>query len=363
MEKRTKVFLIIAIICVCSAFKGWNAVRAESEQASSIAMKDGIEVNTGEAGILVIQNEQDMGTLELICDHERQMVSCDYSELELPLEHTCIMIVHPHTGFTVESVLINGESWEGRDDVYRIGMSEALTTVQISYRKSADQNFLSDGNSSRWTTTPAGVCENSTKSEGPDKIARNPSGSNTRNSVSAISYDVKVTYLDGREDSDITGNEKDDANDKAAVNGKDDMNDKPAAKEQDIPEIEEEHAEDERITPNDEEIEGSSVISADVPILANEYGEAAKTPEVRVQTTGFSGENLASEEKKLQEVSVKKAVGEVSAQEKRHSLDFDDVGEEKTVQTIKTKSVQIISILPLYLFLSCCMIIVRLVKS
>lgn len=353
MGIKVKVFLTFAIICICSAWGRWNTACAENEEPVVI---EGIAAS----GILVLEHDRNEGTLEVVYGGERTMVSCDYSELEVPMDQTCILVVHPHAGFEIENVLANGESLKGQDEVYYIYMAEEFMAVDVNYKKTAVQNNYSDNRTESTLEMVQGASKDYTKAEGPARIQRNPAGSNSGNSVSAISYDVKVIYLDGRdnpangepivEEVEHSDSDQDEAVDgKTTVVGKD--NNPVTFKEKNQEELSKEHTENVKkgLIPKNENAD-REIESQIQSIISSSSGFESKDQRFLSQN-----DNYPKDQYRLGQIVTVKENGSLE----EISEVFNE--REKTTQTIKTKSVQIISILPLYLFLSCCMIVVRLV--
>lgn len=201
MNRKILKHFVLAAMCITGmAVWGKAVYAAEAEHGlENVLPQENVSM-----GVLVVENDGNLGVVDVYCDSMLQSVSCDYSELEVPFNAECKLEIHPLSGYEVESVLINDVLAENQDGKYVVSLEDGFVMVKVKYKAASNAGLTED--------------EEKTEPERGNKVS-NPTyerGEAPRGetSVSAISYDVKVTYLkiDSAEESVTPGNESEGAN-------------------------------------------------------------------------------------------------------------------------------------------------------
>ncbi len=193
-RKILKQFVLAAMCVTGMAVWGKAVYAAEAEYG----LEDALPQENVAMGVLVVENDGNLGIVDVYCDSMLQSVSCDYSELEVPSNAECKLEIHPFSGYEVESVLINDILAENRDGKYVVSLKDGFVMVKVKYKAAANAGLPEDNEKTEQ--------ESGNKVCNPTYEKGEASGGET--SVSAISYDVKVTYLkiDSTEESVNPGN-------------------------------------------------------------------------------------------------------------------------------------------------------------
>ena len=176
-------FIYAVIYIIGMTFPGEMAYAAETEQISEDAAQQEVEPT----GVLVVENDGSFGIVDVYYDDKRQVVSCDYSELEIPVEAMCVLEVCPFSGYEVEMVTVNGKIIESQDGKYCVLLEDGFIMVAVKYKKVDRSDSKGDSSNQLGRKDEEHVSNQVYENDGSDK---------GQSSVSAISYNVKVTYLE-----------------------------------------------------------------------------------------------------------------------------------------------------------------------
>lgn len=278
-----------------------------------------------------MDNQGNFGSVDLFYMDNHDIIQCDYSEYEIPMGVLCRLEIHPLSGYQVDFVKVNQNQINPENEVYEILMTESFTEISIGYVQSEEM-------------------QSSTRNE-VFKDSRVPDSG--KNSVSAISHEVKVTYLNEEKEAPVSEENTVDVSGNAAVQA----------------------GEPERV---------DEIISEEIPVNeeVSKFGESAekeleekKMAEKEPAEKKQSAEETDSKKPVVleQENKVEEAEEETEEMEETAAAEFQDLLPEieeesskisaKETTQIKKKSVLNISNLPLYLVAVCCILIVRYMKK
>lgn len=278
-----------------------------------------------EYGVLVVENLEGMGTVDVICEDMRDVFSYDYYELLIPLGKEVLIAIKPYPVYKIKSVSFGKRILKGSRGVYSIVVTEPFMTVGITYKAASNSSNGSDNNESGESTE--------------NKVHGSESSSGNKDSVSSISYDVEVTYLDTDDDKVVD-----------IPNAREEVSGIPVEKPDSDNEIS-------YMADSEEEMLGDAAGTEPVTAYETEppsMEEKDTAMPVR-NTEGIKSEDTDAKTEKDdlimpsndRTVSARKQIPENVNQE------FDNSGNQEE------KSVLILSNFPLYLFLVCCMILVK----
>lgn len=330
MRKGMKKYLAVIAVGVLALGMKPNQTMAQDLTETMEQEKEDISTEEqAENGIVVLDNQGNFGIVDLFYMDMHDTIQCDYSEYEIPMGALCRLEIHPLSGYQVDFVKVNQNQVNSENGVYEILMTESFTEISIGYIQAEEM-------------------QNSTRNE-LFKEGRIPDSG--KNSVSAISHEVKVTYLNEEKEASASEENSVDVSEAAAVQ-----------------------------TGGPERVD--EIVSEELPVNeeVSKFGESAeKEPEETKTVEKESAEKKSSaeetdgkktEDKKQavleQENKVKEEEEETEAQFQALSSEIEETSSkipEKEITQIKKKSVLNISNLPLYLLAVCCIVIVRYMKK
>ncbi|MDO5390898.1 MAG: hypothetical protein Q4F24_07395 [Eubacteriales bacterium] len=332
-----KKYLAVMAVGVLALGMKPNQIMAQDLTETMEQEKEDISTEEqAENGIVVLDNQGNFGIVDLFYMDNHDTIQCDYSEYEIPMGALCRLEIHPLSGYQVDFVKVNQNQINSENGVYEILMTESFTEISIGYIQAEEM-------------------QNSTRNE-LFKDSRIPDSG--KNSVSAISDEVKVTYLNEEKEASVSEENTVDVLENAAVQ-----------------------------TGGPERVD--EIISEEMPVNeeVSKFGESAeKEPEEKKtvekepaekksSAEGTDGKRTEDEKPAVleQENKVKEAEEETEEMEKTAEAQFRALSSEieetsskipeKEITQIKKKSVLNISYLPLYLLAVCCIIIVRYMKK
>lgn len=337
MKKRTKKYLAVMALSILAT--GMKPDRIMAQELAETMEQEKEDISTAEQvenGIVVLENQGNFGSVDLIYTDNHYTIKCDYSEYEIPMGALCRLEIHPLLGYQVDFVKVNQNPISLENEVYEILMQESFTEISIGYAQTEEMQSST-------------VNETFQDNRIPD------SG---KNSVSAVSHEVKVIYLNTEEK---TNEEK--------INVIPEENtveetENVVAQTEETEGVEENLAEgmpaneeardfeEENQESTDEEPAKEELTEKKQNILETESRKTEDKKPVILEK-----EDKAEEETEMQESVETKASDSAPGNEQK----FSKITENETCQ-IKKKSFLNISNFPLYLMIICCILLVRYKK-
>lgn len=263
-----------------------------------------------ENGILVLENRGNCAAIELRYADNHYTVQCDYSEYEIPMGTLFQLEIHPHFGYQVDFVEVNQNLVSPENGIYEILMQEGFTEISVGYVEKEDR-------------------KNSTVNE---IFKDNRITNSGKDSVSAISREITVTYLNGEEDQPVCG--------------------------ESIAEVSEDDVVQIAESENVEEI-----LPEEISVNGEENGSFEKVEEQELPEAEQKNEEIESEQpdvlKREKEPKINKNTSEkTSYTTPENDKKSNEIPAETTVEIKKKSSLNILNF-PLYLCIICCILVVR----
>lgn len=178
MKKKMKKYLaIMAFGVLMTGMKPDNIMAQDLAETVEQEKEDISTADQVENGIVILENRGNFGSVDLAYADNHYTIKCDYSEYEIPMGTLCRLEIHPLSGYQVDFVKVNQNPISLENEVYEILMQESFTEISIGYVQTEEMQSST-------------VNETFQDNRIPD------SG---KNSVSAVSHEVKVTYLNAEE--------------------------------------------------------------------------------------------------------------------------------------------------------------------
>ena len=178
MKKKMKKYLaIMAFGVLMTGMKPDNIMAQDLAETVEQEKEDISTADQVENGIVILENRGNFGSVDLTYADNHYTIKCDYSEYEIPMGTLCRLEIHPLSGYQVDFVKVNQNPISLENEVYEILMQESFTEISIGYVQTEKMQSST-------------VNETFQDNRIPD------SG---KNSVSAVSHEVKVTYLNAEE--------------------------------------------------------------------------------------------------------------------------------------------------------------------
>lgn len=178
MRKKMKKYLaIMAFGVLMTGMKPDNIMAQDLAETVEQEKEDISIADQVENGIVILENRGNFGSVDLTYADNHYTIKCDYSEYEIPMGTLCRLEIHPLSGYQVDFVKVNQNPISLENEVYEILMQESFTEISIGYVQTEKMQSST-------------VNETFQDNRIPD------SG---KNSVSAVSHEVKVTYLNAEE--------------------------------------------------------------------------------------------------------------------------------------------------------------------
>ena len=178
MKKKMKKYLaIMAFGVLMTGMKPDNIMAQDLAETVEQETEDISTADQVENGIVILENRGNFGSVDLTYADNHYTIKCDYSEYEIPMGTLCRLEIHPLSGYQVDFVKVNQNPISLENEVYEILMQESFTEISIGYVQTEEMQSST-------------VNETFQDNRIPD------SG---KNSVSAVSHEVKVTYLNAEE--------------------------------------------------------------------------------------------------------------------------------------------------------------------
>lgn len=299
----------------------------------SVPVKGGEVEEEKEQSILVIENSAKDGRVELLYEGELYYVNSDYFELEVTQDSDLLLRIIPKPRKSVENIVANDVEIPSENGVCTLKMKEEFLFLTVSYcevkTSEADEgSSLVSDNQEYYSAAVAGRDENY---------------------VSDITYDVTVTYLNGdaEQEEQVAGN--------------------IAEKEQSLlPEVESFY-ENEDIKGAESNYDGEETLTVLVEEEAAELSISDEITKTVEETEEIISEPLVENNtNKIPVDNGEKAVVTKGKEAKTAlSKNIDEVRSKPVVKTeenlegIGRKSILFLSNLPLYLFVVCCMMLLK----
>ena len=181
MRKKMKKYLaIMAFGVLMTGMKPDNIMAQDLAETAETVEQEKEDISIAdqvENGIVILENRGNFGSVDLTYADNHYTIKCDYSEYEIPMGTLCRLEIHPLSGYQVDFVKVNQNPISLENEVYEILMQESFTEISIGYVQTEKMQSST-------------VNETFQDNRIPD------SG---KNSVSAVSHEVKVTYLNAEE--------------------------------------------------------------------------------------------------------------------------------------------------------------------
>lgn len=178
MKKKMKKYLaIMAFGVLMTGMKPDNIMAQDLAETVEQEKEDISTADQVENGIVILENRGNFGSVDLTYADNHYTIKCDYSEYEIPMGTLCRLEIYPLSGYQVDFVKVNQNPISLENEVYEILMQESFTEISIGYVQTEEMQSST-------------VNETFQDNRIPD------SG---KNSVSAVSHEVKVTYLNAEE--------------------------------------------------------------------------------------------------------------------------------------------------------------------
>ena len=181
MRKKMKKYLaIMAFGVLMTGMKPDNIMAQDLAETAETVEQEKEDISIAdqvENGIVILENRGNFGSVDLTYADNHYTIKCDYSEYEIPMGTLCRLEIHPLSGYQVDFVKVNQNPISLENEVYEILMQESFTEISIGYVQTEEMQSST-------------VNETFQDNRIPD------SG---KNSVSAVSHEVKVTYLNAEE--------------------------------------------------------------------------------------------------------------------------------------------------------------------
>lgn len=333
MKKKMKKYLaIMAFGVLMTGMKPDNIMAQDLAETVEQEKEDISTADQVENGIVILENRGNFGSVDLTYADNHYTIKCDYSEYEIPMGTLCRLEIHPLSGYQVNFVKVNQNPISLENEVYEILMQESFTEISIGYVQTEEMQSST-------------VNETFQDNRIPD------SG---KNSVSAVSHEVKVTYLNAEEK---TNEEK--------INVIPEENtveetENVVAQTEETENIDEGLAEG---MPANEEARDFEKTEDEEPVeekLTEKKQNIVETESKKTENKKpviLELEDKVEEEAQMQE-SVKTKASYIAPGNERK---FSKISTNEMSQ-IKKKSFLNISKLPLYLLIICCILLVRYKK-
>ena len=333
MKKKMKKYLaIMAFGVLMTGMKPDNIMAQDLAETVEQEKEDISTADQVENGIVILENRGNFGSVDLTYADNHYTIKCDYSEYEIPMGTLCRLEIHPLSGYQVDFVKVNQNPISLENEVYEILMQESFTEISIGYVQTEEMQSST-------------VNETFQDNRIPD------SG---KNSVSAVSHEVKVTYLNAEEK---TNEEK--------INVIPEENtveetENVVAQTEETENIDEGLAEG---MPANEEAREFEKTEDEEPVeeeLTEKKQNVVETESKKTENKKpviLELEDKVEEEAQMQE-SVKTKASYIAPGNERK---FSKISTNEMSQ-IKKKSFLNISKLPLYLLIICCILLVRYKK-
>lgn len=333
MRKKMKKYLaIMAFGVLMTGMKPDNIMAQDLAETVEQEKEDISIADQVENGIVILENRGNFGSVDLTYADNHYTIKCDYSEYEIPMGTLCRLEIHPLSGYQVDFVKVNQNPISLENEVYEILMQESFTEISIGYVQTEKMQSST-------------VNETFQDNRIPD------SG---KNSVSAVSHEVKVTYLNAEEK---TNEEK--INVIPEENTVEEI-ENVVAQTEETENIDEGLAEG---MPANEEAREFEKTEDEEPVeekLTEKKQNVVETESKKTENKKpviLELEDKVEEEAQMQE-SVKTKASYIAPGNERK---FSKIPENETNQ-IKKKSFLNISNLLLYLMIICCILLVRYKK-
>lgn len=319
MNRKMRKVCVRILLCVILSGCAENicVYAAEEEVSNTPVPSDGQEY-----GILVIECINGGGVIELSSGDFTATSNCDYYEVEVPMEKEIIITVHPKPIYEVGRVRFGNSILKPEDGRYRVIMMKPFMTLSLTYKAASNDNSGNDGSSA---------------SESVDnKVHHSDSSLEQEESVSSISYDVEVRYLETA-DGEVTdiASASENSSDVMVLNA-------------DVQEVSAYMADDEDLDNNTADTE--AVYATDVIPVE----ETDLEPLEKISESIESADTDVEMEK--EDIILVSASGAAAGQERILVNSKEEFGGSLNAEE---KSVLILSNFPLYLVLVCCMILVK----
>lgn len=178
MKKKMKKYLaIMAFGVLMTGMKPDNIMAQDLAETVEQEKEDISTADQVENGIVILENRGNFGSVDLTYADNHYTIKCDYSEYEIPMGTLCRLEIHPLSGYQVDFVKVNQNPISLENEVYEILMQESFTEISIGYVQTEEM-------------------QSSTVNE---TFQDNRIPNSGKNSVSAVSHEVKVTYLNAEE--------------------------------------------------------------------------------------------------------------------------------------------------------------------
>lgn len=333
MKKKMKKYLaIMAFGVLMTGMKLDNIMAQDLAETVEQEKEDISTADQVENGIVILENRGNFGSVDLTYADNHYTIKCDYSEYEIPMGTLCRLEIHPLSGYQVDFVKVNQNPISLENEVYEILMQESFTEISIGYVQTEEMQSST-------------VNETFQDNRIPD------SG---KNSVSAVSHEVKVTYLNAEEK---TNEEKIDV---IPEENTVEETENVVAQTEETENIDEGLAEG---MPANEEAREFEKTEDEEPVeeeLTEKKQNVVETESKKTENKKpviLELEDKVEEEAQMQE-SVKTKASYIAPGNERK---FSKISTNETSQ-IKKKSFLNISNLLLYLMIICCILLVRYKK-
>lgn len=336
MRKKMKKYLaIMAFGVLMTGMKPDNIMAQDLAETAETVEQEKEDISIAdqvENGIVILENRGNFGSVDLTYADNHYTIKCDYSEYEIPMGTLCRLEIHPLSGYQVDFVKVNQNPISLENEVYEILMQESFTEISIGYVQTEKMQSST-------------VNETFQDNRIPD------SG---KNSVSAVSHEVKVTYLNAEEK---TNEEK--INVIPEENTVEEI-ENVVAQTEETENIDEGLAEG---MPANEEAREFEKTEDEEPVeeeLTEKKQNVVETESKKTENKKpviLELEDKVEEEAQMQE-SVKTKASYIAPGNERK---FSKISTNEMSQ-IKKKSFLNISKLPLYLLIICCILLVRYKK-
>ena len=333
MKKKMKKYLaIMAFGVLMTGMKPDNIMAQDLAETVEQEKEDISTADQVENGIVILENRGNFGSVDLTYADNHYTIKCDYSEYEIPMGTLCRLEIHPLSGYQVDFVKVNQNPISLENEVYEILMQESFTEISIGYVQTEEMQSST-------------VNETFQDNRIPD------SG---KNSVSAVSHEVKVTYLNAEEK---TNEEKIDV---IPEENTVEETENVVAQTEETENIDEGLAEG---MPANEEAREFEKTEDEEPVeeeLTEKKQNVVETESKKTENKKpviLELEDKVEEESQMQE-SVKTKASYIAPGNERK---FSKISTNETSQ-IKKKSFLNISNLLLYLMIICCILLVRYKK-
>ena len=341
MRKKMKKYLVIMAFGVLITGMKTDKIMAQDLAETAETMEQEKEdISTAdyvENGIVILENRGNFGSVDLTYADNHYTIKCDYSEYEIPMGTLCRLEIHPLSGYQVDFVKVNQNPVYAENEVYEILMMEGFIEISIGYTQTEEMQSSTINETFK-----------------DDRVS-----DRAKNSVSAVSHEVKVTYLNEEKKNVIPEENTAEVMGSAVGQaGESERVDEVLAEEMAVDVNEAVRNFEEPAEKEVAEKEPAEEEMAEKKQNAEET-ESEKAEDKKPAVLEQENEVEENEEETEMEESVKTEASHIVSEIEGKS---SKIPAKETTQ-IKKKSVLNISNFPLYLLIICCILIVRYMKK